>query len=190
MVNIEMLDTISKGDTLLSEWYSIDYILFGTTNANILQEKLGIYFNDYLTDKASLLSILNELYKRISFSRKLQISNKKELLEYSIHVSDDAKKKAERLVEKLIENKTFRNNIKNAILTEQSRTSKSYEESALNIVDKTIKKFAIDILLLKQPLFEKNKTKESIIKEDFYSKTLLDSYFLLRDKLQEYERGV
>jgi len=182
----DMISKITESTDLLCKWAAIDYILFGSVNQHVVEMKLGTNkYNDYISDKAACLSNIYDLYKSIGFRKKIKIGSEQTLIEFSIVLSEKAISESKKVISKLLHNKKMKFKISNEILNEQKFSDTDFESATLNVLDKYVKSYSIDILLLEMPIYNLNLSKEKL-KRKYYDSVLLKSYELMREKLLEY----
>lgn len=164
----------SMKSEVLKHWFGIDSILFGKKATDSLSEE---NIGNYLTTKASLLSNLFEIYKKINFESDIKFETVADMVKESMEVAEVSKKRARELLESESVTKMVREEIKDIGSVE----SLSEREVARYVILKRRNAVAIDSMMLENALTDEQKK----LLNDWEGKILVDAHKTLRDNLIE-----
>lgn len=166
----------NRQSMVLSNWFTIDRILFGKQSPkDVLGEQ---DFSGYITAKGAFLETVHTIYKKVGFDSKKSFKNLSEMAVYANEVSEQAKKRARKIVQTEAVAVAIRSEISSAKLTE----GLTMEQSANFVVNRKLKAIALDVAILESAI--KQTGKKSL--RDFSGKVALDAYRTLRDSLVKY----
>ena len=166
---------------ILENFYSLDYVLFGKPVSEV-DTCCPIFKEEYITIKASLLSLMIEMYKLVKHSPKplTEKVENKDLVKMAKKSAIIARENCK----KLVTSAKGREDVKNTLRESLSKTKKKIDVEKL--VQEKIKQkaysLAVDNILIGRTISESKKYDKL---DTWEGRILEDAYKILRDNLVE-----